>query len=258
MNVEFMCFWTMRKTSWLIYLTNFVFIVAILSVKHTRVLMCCASIATSMIDVVIAIVDCSSSNIDYFFSILMLFIRNNVIISNYVNSESLFTSVITILNGLLNICIILTKFFIHCGMRLKNACTSYYKFMYQYHCLINHSSMPLPSINQVEWINCNIIELIESNFKHTKDKNGQNKSQSGENNHSHDSVYCWLMNYSLMLVMDVVGIINLFDVVMDHVCIENQTSTNGFSAIIIDVVGYVIMMIHLVLDRRYLVFGKPA
>ena len=65
----------------------------------------CHKIFEQMIIVlhILTIMQYKYSKIDYVFSIIMLFIHNIVIESKYINSRLFFTSIITILNGLLDI-----------------------------------------------------------------------------------------------------------------------------------------------------------
>ena len=115
------------------------------------------------------------SNMKCFSSIFILLVGNNVIQSNNINSQSIFTSIVTILNIWFDIFMILTKFFVNCIVSLKNDSRSYYKFIYLRCFLISYSTMTLLLIIHVELIIYNIMKVVKSKLRYIKHTHGQKK-----------------------------------------------------------------------------------
>ena len=117
----------------------------------------------------------------YCLDIYILYKRNHVIKSNYTNIQLIFRAVIIILNGLLDICIILRKLFINCIVWLQNHFKSHYRFLYWYCCGLIHLSMVLAYINELGLSIYRTTEVIKSNIKDKTTVYGQNETQINKN-----------------------------------------------------------------------------
>ena len=126
-------------------------------------------VLANVVDIVIAIIilHFSNSHLD-FFEYGYVLRNDNVIEFNYMRAESIFTSIITIFNGLIlfDIVIIVRKYSINWIVSIQNCCRSYYKFIYWYFVAFWYSQMTLLSFDQLELMIYVIIEIMQSNCKY--------------------------------------------------------------------------------------------
>ena len=129
-----------------------------------------------LIDIGIAnIIFSDNLNMGHFFVIVTSFIFNSDIKSNYINLQSIFTSIITILNVLLNIFFLLTKRFINYILSLTNDSRSHYKFIHLPCCTFSESTMTILSTNQLELMIYCAIKVTKSSRKYIDNIYDKNK-----------------------------------------------------------------------------------
>ena len=170
-----------------------------------------------MMDIVVADMHYDNSNMAYLFNIFMFFNGNNVIESNYINSISIFTAIVTILNNFLKIFVMLATQFIECMVSFNNNGRSYYKFIYWSRFLFNPLPMIIIWINPAESMTCIMMEVVKSNLTQINNTRCQKNNHNGRKNHSHDNTYCAVMDCSSTWMIDVVCIIFSIYTVMDHI-----------------------------------------
>ena len=180
----------------------------------------CVLIATSIVDIVIAIIASCNSTMDNFCSIFELFIFTTIIQWSCTNSQSIFSSIMILLNEFFDIFIILAKFVTNCIVALNNCCGSYYKFLCLHCCLFKHSRMTVLSINQCELIIHDTIEIVKQHFKDANDKHGKKTTGNDRNIQSHRCVRCTSMDYILMLIVGARGTKYSFYELIDHLYIH--------------------------------------
>ena len=178
------------------------------------------------INIAIGIMDCGHPHIGYFIIIFLLCIHDCIIKSKCINLSLIFTSISTILSRILDIYKILTTYFVNCVVSLQNRSGSYCKFIYWCWFLFIHVLMTLLSIDQIELMFYNIIQLVKSKLICINNKQGSNKYPEGRNIQYHDN-----MQYALITVG--VLVIYLFYTMIDQLSIEKQALIYVFNAVII-------------------------
>ena len=96
-----------------------------------------------------------------------------------------------------------------------------------------HVSMIISCVNQLKLAMCDTIEVVGTKARDMHDKHDKNICQDGRNNQSPGNMYGALMDYTLMLTVDIVRIFHSFYTVMHHEFVENDTLTYRFHAIIV-------------------------
>ena len=179
--------------------------------------MCCDCISMKFIAMLIVQVIGTAGLFANCLDIYILYKRNHVIKSNCTDIQSIFRAVITIFNGLLDICIILRKLFINCIVWLQNGFKSHYRFLYWYRYRLIHLQMVPAYINQLELSIYRTIEMIKSNIKDRTNIYGQNETQNKKNIQSYNSIFCTSISYILMMIVEVICIIFVFyEMIMMH------------------------------------------
>ena len=220
--------------SW-VSLTHFVFNVADPSIDNTCTMRFCVSIATNIVDIVIAIIASSNSNIDYFCIFFVLCICITIVQSSCITLQSIFLSIITIFNRISDILIIVAKFVLNCIISLNNCCRSYYKFLCLYCCSFKHSRMALLSINQCALIIYDTIETTKQNVKDVIDKHRKKTTQNDKNIHFHRCMRCTSMDCILILMADAICTkYSIYELIDD--------SYIRFITIILNLIKYVIVL----------------
>ena len=176
--------------------------------------------------------------------LLLYFMDINVIKANYINSQSIFTPVITIFDELLDIFIIFTTLIINCVVLLQNCCKSQYRFIYWHYCTWIHLRMASSLTNPMKLMIYSTFDVIESNVKDTMDIYRQNKSQNNKNIHSYNIISCASINCISMVINDVICTIYPFYSLMNLFSIEKKALIYPFKAIviIIKLIGYQIAL----------------
>ena len=169
----------------------------------------------------------------YFMNCYILHTRNHVIKANCTNLQSILRTIITIFNGLSDICIILRKLFINCIVSLQNCCNSHYRFIDWYYYGLIHLPMVLSSINQMELIIYNTIGLIKSNFKDITYISCHNKSQLNNESIQSCSNICTSINCILMMIIEALSTIFLFYELMNDLSVKKHILIQVFNTIII-------------------------
>ena len=188
-----------------------------------------------------------NSHIDYLKDIHVLRC-NNVFKSHDINVQSIFTPIITIFNVLLDIAIIVSKYFINCSVSIQNCCRSYYKVIYGYCFAFVHSSMTLLSFNQLELMIYCIIEVIISNFKYRNDVCDQNKYQIQRSIRSYESMGIISMNYNVTLIIVVICTTHSCSYFIDMYVLSPRDSIIKTNCINLQAIFAAITIVHRLLE----------
>ena len=156
--------------------------------------------------------------------LLAYFMDINAIKANCINSQSIFTPVITIFDGLLDIFIIFRTLIrnINCVVLVQNCCKSHYRFIYWHYCTWIHVRMTSSLTGPMRLMVYSTIDVIESNFKDTIGIYRQNKSQNNKNIYCYNIISCASINYISMVIKDVICTIYLFYSLINLFSIEKE------------------------------------
>lgn len=171
----------------------------------TNTIVSCMLGVTNIVDIMIAVVHFNNWHLDYFMVVFLL-LFNNVFESNYIHAKSIFTAIVTMLNGLFGIVMIVRKYFISCISSVNcnsNCGRSYYKFICWHLSVFVHSPMTLLCFNKLELMIYCMIKVLQSNYRYRHNVYGPNKSPIEGNTEFYERTCCTSMNYA-MLIIDVI------------------------------------------------------
>ena len=200
------------KTNWFI---DCMFGVTCVIIFNTSTIMSCLLGVTNAV-ISIAIIHFGNLLIDYLVYICTV-CNDNVLKSDHINLQSTFPSNITIFNGIiLDTFITLRIFFINCIM-LQNGCGSYYKLIYCYYYTFTHLRLVLPSIDQLEMMTYDTVEVKKPNVKRIG-------YICDQNTYSCNILNCPSIDHISMMIYSL----------MNHLSIDKHTMTTIFR-----VIGYI-------------------